>query len=388
MGRFFGRPWGQFVLPTMAVLAIVGAAIYFISSQGSGSDQPLSKGPGAGQPSSQSPGSEPAAGSDDVRETRRRFPRAGFPLIGANYTHYEFVGCGLSETGVVANYHKRGVRHRVRSQLVRMRKSGVASVRTIIWHMTDPAKQRWGVVPSAGGKLGEPYRTNLIRYARDLKALGFVRLTVAFSPQWTNNPRKDIYDQSKFDENSAFIQDVRPIVKRYGPKQTRLDLLNEGAPSNYFPKPMLARVTNYLRRLWTRYVTAFGRSDVSVSTTPARKTIDQGHRLQNLINIFKSTGLGQPPWFDLHIGYTATEAENALRNSDAVLTQNGLTQPIVVGETAYNHRPIARVIKDLRKEMAHRVEEISPWYLRWTKKCNVDPPYSAGAYRRELVSRR
>jgi hypothetical protein len=338
-------------------------------------------------------GSLPRNGDDSgpfagAHYSQKRFPRIGSPLIGANYTHYDFRGCGFSDTAILRRYHIGSVRSKVHRELFSMRKNGVATLRTIIWHTTDASRQFWGPVSSAGGRLGEPYRSNLVNYLREVKKYGFVRLTIAFGPRGANNPRGLGYDPAKFTENWRFIQDVRSLVKRYGPRVSRFDLLNEGAPSSHAPKDRVFRVARYVRNVYTHYVRTFGKSDVTVSVIPAKHSPDKGNRLQNLINILRGTGLGQPRWYDLHIGYTPSEAEHALRDSDSVLRRNSLSQPVIVGETAYNDRRIAQVIEKFVNESGRRIVEITPWYLRWTKKCNVDPPYSVGAYRRELVTDR
>jgi hypothetical protein len=324
----------------------------------------------------------------DAHYGQKRFPAIGSPLIGANYTHYDFIGCHFSDSDILATYQIPAIRSRVHRELFAMRKNGVATLRTVIWHMTDSSRQHWGPIPSAGGRLSEPYRSNLINYVREVRKFGFVRLTIVFGPRGSNNPRELSYDPAKFNENWRFIQDVRSLVKQYGPRVSRFDILSEGAPSSYAPKAHIARVARYLRNMYTHYVRTFGKSDVTVSVIPARRSTDRGNRLQNLINILKSTGLGQPRWYDLHIGYTPSEAEHSLWNSDAVLARNHLSQPIIVGETAYNDRRIAKVIKTFMNESGRRIVEVTPWYIRWTKKCNVDPPYSVGAYRRELVTHR
>src|SRR5262249_58463119 len=76
----------------------------------------------------------------------------------------------------------------VRSQLAAMHAAGLSTIRILFWNMTDITGQDWGVLPSAGGKLVEPYRSNLIRFVSDVRAAGFMVFTVDFSPQWTNNP--------------------------------------------------------------------------------------------------------------------------------------------------------------------------------------------------------
>ena len=128
------------------------------------------------------PGAPPAFPASDYRQTR--FPRlVRQPLLGANYSHYAFRDCSFNGTGILRGYSRPGVAREVHSQLSRMRRAGVATLRTIIWHMTDATGQIWGPVPSAGGRLTEPYRTHLIRYLTEIRKFGFARLTISMGPQ-------------------------------------------------------------------------------------------------------------------------------------------------------------------------------------------------------------
>lgn len=329
------------------------------------------------------------AGIGDAHYRQSRFPSIRAPLIGAYYTHYGFPDCGFGDRGILATYQSHRVRAKVHRQLFRMRKRGITSLRIIIWHMTDPGNQRWGVVSSAGGTLREPYRTNLIRFVREVRKYGFGRLSVAFGPKWINNPKAPRFKGGKFQENWRFIQDVRPIVKRYGPKDTRFDLLTEGAPSKYGPKSRFRNLRAYIRRMYANYVTAFGKSDVSVSSLVPREPKDQGNRLQNLIDIFNSTGLGQPNWYEVHLGinWSSDEAFYGLTNSDSVLSQNQQGQPLVIGQVAYNRNGIARAIARFVGNTGRRMDEVLEWYQRDNPGCTVSPPYEADAYKDRLLRR-
>jgi hypothetical protein len=360
----------------IALLSLGAITLYVSLPRGAGDDPPLA----------------------NAHYSKKHFPRIGSPLVGVNYTHYDFPGCVSrgqgTDTGILNNYHQDGIRNQVHRQLFQMRKNGVTSLRTVIWHLSEPlSRHQWGPLPSAGGTLREPYRSNLIDYVREVRRFGFARLTITFGPRESNNPRSPVgpggrkYDPAKFEENWRFIQDVRSIVKRYGPRKSRFDLLSEGAVADFAPRDRIRRVTAYVRKMYTNYVRKFGKQDVTVSVIPARSILDGGNRLQNLINALNSTSLGQPRWYDVHIGYTPSEAAYALRNTDAVLRRNRLSQPLVVGETAYNDPRIARVIKRFRRDGGRRIQEVNSWYIRWTKKCNVSPPYKVNAFRKELVRR-
>jgi hypothetical protein len=245
------------------------------------------------------------------------------------------------------------------------------------------------VVSSAGGKLHEPARSNLINYVKEVKRFGFSRLTVAMGPQWTNAPfPKELYegryDPAKFGENWRFLRSVRSVAKRYGPRDTRIDLLNEGAPSDYLAPDLLRQRKRYVGGFYKRYVKAFGNRDVTVSTIAPREPKDKADRLQNLINIIRSTGEPPPRWFDIHIGYDAPKASYGLQNSDAVLSRNGLRQPLVVGETAYGSSGVAGAIRQFSEQSRRPVNEVSPWHLFSERGCNVPPPYRPEPYRSKL----
>jgi hypothetical protein len=318
-----------------------------------------------------------------------RFPAAdyrGYPdvplaglLVGTNYTHYAFPNCSWNGTNILRTYARDAVRRRVHVQLRTMRRRGIESLRLVVWHITDPRPNRWGPVPSAGGRISDPYRTNLIEYLQEVRRFGFGRLTVSFGPQWTNNPLADNYDGSKFSENWRFVKDVRSLVKRYGPRDTRIDLFNEGAPSDYLKPRLFHRMNDYVSSMYARYVRAFGSDDVTVSVIGPENRFDRGNRLQNLIDSIRSTGLPQPRWFEIHLNDAPADALQGLRSTDQVLRRNGLDQPIVIGETFYDDPSLARAFREFFRS-SRRVEEIIQWFRRRSSSCNLSPPYAADAY--------
>lgn len=105
----------------------------------------------------------------------------GLPLVGVNYSHFGVLGCGVDGDGIVAN--GMGNRTLIRRQLAAMRAAGIQSLRTFIWSQHDATGQAWGVVSSAGGRLGPTEERNLIDFVTDIRLAGFKRLSVAFSPR-------------------------------------------------------------------------------------------------------------------------------------------------------------------------------------------------------------
>ena len=316
----------------------------------------------------------------DYRQSR--FPKpAGQPLIGVNYTHYEIENCTLYKTDIIGYYDEPGVAREVHTQLFRMRKAGVATIRTVIWHETSAAREFWGPVPSEGGRLYEPDRSNLIHFLTEIKRFGFARLTIVFSPQGRNNPLRPEYEPSKFRENWRFIRTVRSLVKRYGPRRTRFDLMSEGAPSetpsDWSPVPR--QTGRYLAAMYRRYVSHYGNRDVTISSI-ASEPNTWADRLRNLVRILKSTGEPMPRWYDVHVPYSPAGASQSLQQVNLVLDQEGQSQPLVVGETAYDSRGHASVIKRFLSTTSRPIEEVSTWYQRTSKGCPIAPPYTPGAY--------
>lgn len=311
---------------------------------------------------------------------------APVPLIGANYSHHKYENCGLDDTGIVRHYHQAGVRRRVQGQLAAMRSAGIETLRLLLWHMTFVGWHRWGVVSSAGGVLSEPERSNLIRYLRDVRAAGFEQLTVSFGPMWTNSPfgqPQYVYEPAKLEENWAFIQDVRGLLKLHGPASIHVDLINEAPPSDYTPVEQLPALRRYIADLYARYVDKYGNEDVLVSA------IAKGDpsRLAQLVQILAGTGRPLPRWFEIHPSYTGAEALRDLRAADATLTARGLTQPFVIGEEAYNHGGVAQAIAEFARTSTRPIAEVIEWPLVADQTCDVSPPYRADAYITALTGR-
>ena len=311
-----------------------------------------------------------AAGSPGAGETV-----VGLPLVGANYSNFGTF-CGGSD-GILAS--GEGNRMLLRQQLAAMRAAGIESFRTLIWSAHDVGGQTWGVVSSAGGRLGPTETKDLINFVSDVRRLGFVRLTVEFSPQGQNDPTgnpQNIYDPSLFDENWQLIRYVRGIVKRYGPPDSRFDILSDGAPSDNWPTK--TQLEDYIAEMYSNYVDAFGNNDVTVAAN-----VDGGDQsnLVNLIDTLRSTGRPLPTWFQV-VTY-GTDVLGDLRDTDATLTAEGLSQPIQLGETYYDDPSAASAVETFATTSSHRLDEVLAWPLVRAGDpagCWVPPPYKADAF--------
>ena len=62
-------------------------------------------------------------------------------------------------------------------------------------------------------------------------------------------------------------------------------------------------------------------------------------------------------------------------------------QPLVIGDAGYDNAGIARAIKRSFQRSRRRLQEVAPWYTHTLYGCQVTPPYTPGAYGRELNAR-
>jgi hypothetical protein len=253
--------------------------------------------------------------------------------------------------------------------------------------MTDASGQDWGVVSSAGGKLSEPYRSNLIRFVSDIRAAGFKRLTISFGPEGTNDPIgtyhpdgtiDDYWDPAKLEENWQFIAYVHRLVQPYAPADTVFDVLSEIPPSGYQPQWAIDRLDNYIGTIWTRYADTFGLGDAVISIAAKG---DQGpDRLQRLIDTLRSVGRGFPADFELHLDWTSPTVYDELEAIDQVLNANGLSTPVVVGESSYENSAVAKDIARFEADSGRRVPEVFEWFETSEGGPCASPPYTADAY--------
>jgi len=309
-------------------------------------------------------------------------------LVGASYTHFRNPECSLDGTGIVES--GSNARTTIKRQLAAMRAAGIESLRLIMWNTHDAAGQAWGVISSAAGRILEPYRSNFIAYLSDVRDAGFKRLTIAFSPQGPNSPllygptgiTDSGYDPSLFDENWSFIREVRSLAKRYGPASTHFDLESEGVPGPS-DDPALAKIADdYITHLYRNYVDAFGNQDVTVSFVGVVGPQDAAGRVKKLVTDLRASGRPLPTYFDIHPSY-APRVLDELRAVDTALTEEGVSQPLVIGEEAYDDSTVARAITTYQMTSSRPITEVLEWPLTADRPCkdiSVSAPYRADAY--------
>jgi hypothetical protein len=319
------------------------------------------------------------------------------PLIGTTYTHTAVGGCDLSNTGIVQHYDSPGVRRLARSHLAAMHDAGLQTIRILLWNMSDITGQQWGIVPSAGGSLPEPYRSNLLRFVSDIKAAGFTGLTIDVGPEWTNNPIGDYgpsglvadrWDPSKLEENWHFFEDVHKLVAPVAPPIMHWDPISEGPPSRYQPSYIVDRMESYIATMWQRYVAEFDRTDFTVSSIAKGGPVQASDVMQHLIDAVRSTGLGFPAYFEVHPDWSSPEVYEELVAVDQTLRANGLlTQPLVVGESSYENAGVAGDIARFMHDTGRRVSEVYEWWQQTDGGPCTSAPYRADAYIATLTGR-
>ena len=128
------------------------------------------------------------------------------------------------------DYGQQRVRYLVRTQLAAMVASRLESLRVFVVYDYDvlgkPVLRACAVGASRGAVPNEsdqlPSRHSRCPSACDAR----IRSALFSGPRSPLGP----YDPATFEASWGLIRDTRPLLKQYGPAETRVDLLNEGAP--------------------------------------------------------------------------------------------------------------------------------------------------------------
>ena len=100
-----------------------------------------------------------------------------------------------------------------------MKAHGADAIRVFVPNMHNFNRlQTWGVIPSAQDKIPQEVATNLSLFFNDVRDSGISTLIVVFAPVGVNAPRSPDYNPEYIEENFRFIQKIRPITQKNGPK--------------------------------------------------------------------------------------------------------------------------------------------------------------------------
>jgi len=243
--------------------------------------------------------------------------------------------------GIIANYHRHlgeglGVRDIVQRQLAAMHGRGQRGVRVPILHSRG-AFPGYTQLDSAGGKLNDQQRDNLLDFIADIGDAGFQQVLIGFFPQEANKPESwgRQWHEDLFEENWQLIlslhDDIVATAKAHGVEDIRFDLLNEGAP---LTEQMQGSLDDYLLRLWQNYNETFGKWD----TVGFSMIGWQVERYHNLLSIYEKSGYGRPPLYQVHFYDDFRAGFEAL---DAAMNERNDLTPWIIGETYYDDASVA-----------------------------------------------
>jgi len=275
-----------------------------------------------------------------------------------------------------------------RDQLFAMHTAGLNSLGLVLNYTTDPNhvdNHGGAVLIQPDGTLGEPYRTRLIRYLTDVRDAGFTDVTLRFQPHGPNSPQPwtsggyvDDWDPSLYTNDWHFIEDVHGLAKQYGPPQSHFDILAEGPPSDYNRSQLGSRIDDYIERLYTDYVDAFGNSDVFFSAIDKSPANDDTI-LVNLIQDLKASGKPLPSWWGLDIEFNGAIAAQNLAYAESTLNAYRVSGSLALEETAYEDGPVSTAVKNYNATSAHPVVQVEQ-YPNWGESGCASAPYTGDAY--------
>jgi len=276
-----------------------------------------------------------------------------------------------------------------RDQLFAMHASGLNSLRLTINYTSDRNLTNGGhggaIAINPDGTMGEPYRSNFVRYLTDVRDAGFSDVTIAFYPYgpnspspWTTGSYVDSWNPYLYAADWRFVQDVHDLTKQYGPPESHFDLMAEGPPSDGDRQQVGSQIDDFISRLYSDYVTKYGSADAFVTVIDKIPAGDDT-RLVHLIEELRSTGKPLPQWWGLDIEYTGPVAARNLADADATLNTYGIEGSFALGETAYENGSVAAAVKSFNATAAHKVVQVEE-YPDWGEAGCWSAPYTGEAY--------
>ncbi len=308
--------------------------------------------------------------------------------------------------GILANYHRAGVRNTVRAQLRAMRQAGQQRIATGLVHLRAPVGQavdgRYGgtLLDSTGGALHPRIRDNLVAFLRDIDRAGFSELLFRYFPQGDNTPIWwTSFSEDLFQENWQLIRSVEPILQASG-LDYRTDLMVEGMPRAWFRealgqyyiednRPDNPAWSEYARRMWRNYVAEFGHErSVGFSFVSDANAVRAKARVRHLRHVYTLAdgSVRYPPLFalDIYGGGTTTEQMIFERHHYA-MADLGRNEPWIIAESYFDDASAADGLLAAMTATGRRVQYFTQWPLdRRIDDCgvNVAPPTSYEAWLR------
>jgi hypothetical protein len=307
--------------------------------------------------------------------------------------------------GILANYHRPGVRRLVQAQLRAMRAAGQDRIATGVIHLRAPAGQAVAgtlggtLLDSTGGRLYPPVRQRLIHFLADIRAAGFSEVLFRYFPQGDNTPLWwTRFDEGLFEENWQLIRSIEPVLRASG-LNYRTDLMVEGMPRARFwqalgeyyidaNSPDNAAWSEYARRLWRKYVAEFGHErSVGFSFVSDSNDVRTKARVRHAPYVYRLAdgSVRYPPVFALDIyGGAGTSERTIFERHHHAMRDMGRNEPWIIAESYYNDPQAAEGLLAAMTATGRPVLYFTQWPLdRRIDRCdvNVAPPVDYDAWR-------
>ena len=291
--------------------------------------------------------------------------------------------------GVLANYHRAGVRTTVRGQLQAMRAAGQQRIATGIVHLRAPSGQAFEgsyggtLIDSTGGALHPRIRDNLVQLLGDIRDAGFAELLFRYFPQGANTPIWwSSFDESLFEENWQLIRSVEPLLQASGIAY-RTDLMVEGMPrarywsalGQYYiddESPDNSAWSEYARRLWRNYVAQFGHErSIGFSFVSDSHPVRTKARVRHIRYVYKLAdgSMRYPSLFAVDIyGGSGTSEGTIFERHHYAMGDLGRHEPWIVAESYYNDAAAADDLLAAMDATGRRVQ----YFLQWPLDRSID----------------
>lgn len=296
--------------------------------------------------------------------------------------------------GILANYHRPGVRVRVLEILAAMRAAGQRRLSTGLLHLRAPGpapEGSWGgtLLDSTGGRLHPQVEASLDQFLADIAATGFDEILFRYFPQGANTAIEwDSFSEDLYQENWQLIRRTQAQLEASG-LAFRTDLLVEGMPRAWFTtlpggnyyidadRPANRAWSEYARRLWRDYVAQFGPersvgfsfvTDANAVRTRARvRHVDHVYRLADGSQVF-------PPVFAFDIyGGGAVSDRTIFERHHHAMADIGRQESWIVAESWFNDAGSAADLKAALESTGRQLAYFTQWPLdRQVDDCGVN----------------
>lgn len=292
---------------------------------------------------------------------------------GSNYGWYRIDrdGCAVEDRepyGVIPNYDV--AQSIIDSQLQAMYANGQRRLRIPIYFR----RETYGsgtAMPSLGGDFSPRFRNNLANFLNSVRQHGFVEVELSFHPIGQNDPHYwTVWSESFYQENRNLVFNLRPIFANSG-LAYKIDLTNEAIPHQH-----QTILLQYARRLWSDYISTFGKADTIGFSVIAGEI----GRVRQIPSVYQGN---YPDIFDMHF---YDNAYSGFVDAHNTLAGFGLTQNWILGEAWYNDPLQARELEQAIQNTGRTILFLAQWPGTRGPCLNIGHPLTNTAYYNNVVN--